>query len=56
MYGDLPIDFLLRKMHPTPALGPHPRTSETLNSLREWRERLHAPVHFGAPFGVYDSW
>lgn len=54
MYGDLSIDFLLRKMHPTPALGPHPRTAETLGSLHEWRDRLQAPACFGAPFGVYD--
>lgn len=54
MYGDHSIDFLLRKMHPTPALGPLPRTAETLKLLHDWRNRLHAPVHFGAPFGVYD--
>jgi len=54
MYGDHSIDFLLRKMHPTPALGPLPRTVETLKYLHEWRERLRAPAHFGAPFGAYD--
>lgn len=55
MYGDFSIDFLLRKMHPTPALGPHPRTQETLNALYQWREELDAPACFGAPFGVYDN-
>ena len=55
MYGDHSVDFLLRKMHPTPALGPHPRTAETLKLLYEWRERLGAPAYFGAPFGVYDN-
>lgn len=54
MYGDHSVDFLLRKMHPTPALGPHPRTADTLQLLYEWRERLGAPAYFGAPFGVYD--
>ncbi len=54
MYGDHSIDSLLRKMHPTPALGPHPRTSETLELLYAWRSRLGAPEYFGAPFGVYD--
>ncbi|WP_018971172.1 chorismate-binding protein [Rubritalea marina] len=53
MYGDQPIDYLLRKMHPTPALGPHPRTKETLAQLRQWRESLEAPAYFGAPFGLF---
>lgn len=53
MYGDQPIDYLMRKMHPTPALGPHPRTKESLDQLRAWRERLDAPAYFGAPFGLY---
>jgi menaquinone-specific isochorismate synthase len=55
MYGDHSIDFLLRKMHPTPALGPHPRTKETLDMLYAWRKELEAPACFGAPFGVYDN-
>ncbi|MFC5051029.1 chorismate-binding protein [Rubritalea spongiae] len=55
MYGDQSIDFLLRKMHPTPALGPHPRTQETLEMLYRWRNELEAPAYFGAPFGVYDN-
>lgn len=54
MYGDHNVDFLVRKMHPTPALGPHPRTQETLQQLYRWREQLNAPAYFGAPFGVYD--
>ncbi|MFD2159424.1 chorismate-binding protein [Rubritalea tangerina] len=54
MYGDHAIDYLVRKMHPTPALGPHPRTPESLELLYEWRSRLGAPRGFGAPFGVYD--
>ncbi len=53
MYGDQPIDYLMRKMHPTPALGPHPRTKESLDQLRVWRQRLDAPAYFGAPFGLY---
>ncbi|MGJ8674192.1 chorismate-binding protein [Rubritalea sp.] len=55
MYGDQSIDFLLQKMHPTPALGPHPRTQETLEMLYRWRNELEAPECFGAPFGVYDD-
>ena len=45
-------ESLLKRLHPTPALGPLPRTVETLAKLLEWRERLHCPPEFGAPFGV----
>lgn len=55
MYGDHNVDFLLRRMHPTPALGPHPRTQETLQQLYQWRRELKAPAYFGAPFGVYEN-
>lgn len=43
---------LLKRLHPTPALGPLPRTAETLGRLLEWRRRLGCPARFGAPFGV----
>jgi menaquinone-specific isochorismate synthase len=46
--------WLLRRLHPTPALGPLPRTDETMNLLGEWRQRLGCPAEFGAPFGVWD--
>ncbi|WP_319609289.1 chorismate-binding protein [Oceaniferula marina] len=46
------MDDLIRRLHPTPALGPLPRTVDTLRSLAEWRDRLHCPSHFGAPFGL----
>lgn len=45
---------LLRRLHPTPALGPLPRTDQTMAMLGEWRERLGCPDEFGAPFGVWD--
>jgi menaquinone-specific isochorismate synthase len=45
---------LLRRLHPTPALGPLPRTDQTMAMLGEWRERLGCPAEFGAPFGVWD--
>ncbi|MFD2301611.1 chorismate-binding protein [Roseibacillus ishigakijimensis] len=45
-------EVLVRRLHPTPALGPLPRTSETLEALYDWRERLHCPRWFGAPFGL----
>ncbi|MCW1885829.1 chorismate-binding protein [Luteolibacter flavescens] len=43
---------LLRRLHPTPALGPLPRTPETLRQLIGWRRRLGTPEDFGAPFGA----
>lgn len=45
---------LLRRLHPTPALGPLPRTDQTMALLNGWRERMNCPKEFGAPFGVWD--
>ncbi|MGD1978609.1 MAG: chorismate-binding protein [Akkermansiaceae bacterium] len=47
------IRTLLERLHPTPALGSLPRTTETLAQLYEWRERLGCPEAFGAPFGLW---
>ena len=41
--------------HPTPALGPLPRTEETLSQLIGWRNRLQCPPWFGAPFGIWQD-
>jgi menaquinone-specific isochorismate synthase len=49
-----PQDLLLR-LHPTPALGPLPRTDGTMEMLLEWRQRLGCPPQFGAPFGLWDD-
>ncbi len=46
---------LLRRLHPTPALGPLPRTDQTMAMLNDWRSRLACPKEFGAPFGVWDN-
>lgn len=46
---------LLRRLHPTPALGPLPRTDETMALLNGWRGQLGCPREFGAPFGVWDG-
>lgn len=46
---------LLRRLHPTPALGPLPRTDQTMSMLSDWRQRLGCPKEFGAPFGVWDQ-
>ena len=53
---DEPISpgILLDRLHPTPALGPLPRTRKTMRQLMEWRERLGCPAGFGAPFGVWE--
>jgi len=45
------LDSLIRRLHPTPALGPLPRTAETMALLLAWRARLGCPAFFGAPFG-----
>jgi len=47
------IQTLIDRLHPTPALGPLPRTSETMALLKGWRNRLSCPPEFGAPFGLY---
>jgi len=46
------IKTLIERLHPTPALGPLPRTDETMKLLQDWRERLDCPHEFGAPFGL----
>jgi menaquinone-specific isochorismate synthase len=47
--------ILLRRLHPTPALGPLPRTDQTMAALSGWRSQLGCPEEFGAPFGVWES-
>ncbi|MBK1883295.1 chorismate-binding protein [Luteolibacter pohnpeiensis] len=49
----LSVDELVERFHPTPALGPLPRTDRTLAMLKNWRSQLHCPSHFGSPFGVW---
>lgn len=46
-------EALVKRLHPTPALGPLPRTDKTLAMLLDWRARLGCPAEFGAPFGVW---
>ena len=55
LYGDKNIDDLIRRLHPTPALGPLPRTQQTMEDLIRWREMLDCPAYFGAPFGVFED-
>ena len=52
LYRSEEVNELIRRFHPTPALGPLPRTEETMSQLVSWRERLGCPPQFGAPFGV----
>ena len=52
LFADRSVDELIRRLHPTPALGPLPRTQETMALLTGWRNRLNCPPHFGAPFGL----
>ncbi len=51
LYRKAQLGALIQHLHPTPALGPLPRTPETLALLEDWRSRLKCPAHFGAPFG-----
>ena len=52
LYRPESVNDLIRRFHPTPALGPLPRTEETMAQLVEWRETLGSPGEFGAPFGI----
>jgi menaquinone-specific isochorismate synthase len=55
LHAEMDPQSLLRRLHPTPALGPLPRTDGTMASLLEWRDRLGCPPHFGSPFGLWDQ-
>lgn len=48
-------DALIRRLHPTPALGPLPRTDVSMELLLDWRKRLGCPEGFGAPFGLWEN-
>ncbi len=50
-----PPESLIKKLHPTPALGPLPRTIQTLNLLHSWRQKLGCPETFGSPFGFWSQ-
>ena len=52
LYQHEQIGKRIKRLHPTPALGPLPRTEETMSLLKDWRERLDCPAEFGAPFGL----
>lgn len=52
LYKNEEIGKLMAHLHPTPALGPLPRSEETMAQLQSWRERLGCPSGFGAPFGL----
>jgi len=52
LFADRSVDELIKRLHPTPALGPLPRTQETMALLKAWRSRLNCPPYFGAPFGL----
>ena len=55
LHAPMAPEDLLQMLHPTPALGPLPRTHHTLAQLLEWRQRLDCPRQFGAPFGLWDD-
>ncbi len=53
LYNSHRPDDLIKHLHPTPALGSLPRTTETMAQLDKWRQDLGCPAYFGSPFGVY---
>lgn len=55
LHARMAPDDLLLRLHPTPAVGPLPRTEGTMELLLEWRHRLGCPPQFGAPFGLWDD-
>lgn len=55
LYGASSLEELIQRLHPTPALGPLPRTEESMKDLLRWRELVGCPESFGAPMGVYDN-
>ena len=55
LHTPLTPEELIQKLHPTPALGPLPRTVETMEKLLEWRARLGCPPAFGSPFGLWED-
>ncbi|MEM9283598.1 MAG: chorismate-binding protein [Verrucomicrobiota bacterium] len=50
---DQDLNALIRRLHPTPALGACPRGEGALAQLVKYREQLEVPVDFGAPFGAW---
>ncbi|MEM6916694.1 MAG: chorismate-binding protein [Verrucomicrobiota bacterium] len=46
------LNALVKRLHPTPALGACPRGDGALRQLVEYREQLRVPPEFGAPFGA----
>jgi menaquinone-specific isochorismate synthase len=46
------LNALVRRLHPTPAVGVLPRDEASLARLMEYRRQLGAPAFFGAPFGL----
>jgi menaquinone-specific isochorismate synthase len=46
------LNALVRRLHPTPAVGVLPRDEASLARLMDYRKQLGAPAFFGAPFGL----
>ncbi|MEM9018797.1 MAG: chorismate-binding protein [Verrucomicrobiota bacterium] len=46
------LNDLVKRLHPTPALGACPRGEGALKQLVQYRNQLGVPTDFGAPFGA----
>lgn len=49
------LDAVVRRLHPTPALGVFPRTTDNWVFLESVRAEAGVPPAFGAPFGVWNG-
>ena len=49
--SDVVLGDLVKRLHPTPAVGCLPRDEVSVAKLMEYRHQLNAPAFFGAPFG-----
>ena len=46
------ISYILKQIHPTPAIGTVPRNESTLKTLSDFRNQANSPPMFASPFGV----
>lgn len=46
------INDMIKKLHPTPALGTYPKINRNLRVLKTWRDMTDTHPYFGAPVGM----
>jgi menaquinone-specific isochorismate synthase len=50
--GVTSLNDMIKKLHPTPALGSYPKVNRNLRLLNTWRDKTATHPFFGAPIGV----